>query len=280
MKRFQPRLIVCAILLPSLAIITHISLAATSSQPTTASSSGPVSQPAKELTLDLGNKVTMKLVLIPAGKFMMGSPKDEKDRYDNEGPQHEVAISKPFYMSIYTVTQTQYEQVMGKNPSNDKDIQNPVNTVSWDDAVEFCKKLSQKTGKTVRLSTEAEWEYACRAGSKTRFYYGDDDSKLDDYAWYSENSSKTKHAVGQKKPNDWGLYDMHGNIFQWCSDWYANSYTDTQENDPSGPIKGKTRVLRGGCWGYPPRLCRSAFRNGVVPSILSGSIGFRVVVEP
>ena len=191
------------------------------------------------LTLKLTDQVSMKFMRIPAGKFMMGSPDGEKDRQPNEGPQHEVAISKPFYMGIYHVTQEQYEAVMGKNPSNFKGQQNPVETVSWDEAVEFCKKASEKAGKKVRLPTEAEWEYACRAGSKTRFCFGDDDDKLGDFAWYAANSGNTTHPVGQKKPNAWGLYDLHGNVWQWCADRYdAKYYGNSPKTDPTGPAEG------------------------------------------
>ena len=238
-------------------------------------------QPAKELALDLGNKVTMKLALIPAGKFTMGSPDSEKDRSSDEGPQREVTISKAFYMGVYTVTQEQYEQIMGKNPSHFKGAQNPVEQVSWDDAVEFCKKLSQKAGKTVSLPTEAQWEYACRAGSKTRFSYGDDDDygKLGDYAWYSKNSDGKTHAVGQKKPNDFGLYDMHGNVWQWCSDWYVESYANANKTDPTGPASGSSRVLRGGSWYDYPDVCRSAHRLRCAPVIRNYVIGFRVSMD-
>ncbi|MBI5723299.1 MAG: formylglycine-generating enzyme family protein [Planctomycetes bacterium] len=240
----------------------------------------PSTQPAKELILDLGNKVTMKLVLIPAGKFKMGSLEDEKGRIKDEGPQREVAISNPFYLGIYEVTQEQYEQVMGKNPSQFKAPANPVDSVPWADAVEFCKELSQKAGKTVMLPTEARWEYACRAGSKTRFCYGDDENKLDDYAWYDKNSGNKTHPVGQKKANDWGLYDMHGNVWEWCSDWYADSYENVKNEDPQGPDSGTRRILRGGGWSGTVYFCRSATRRGwSLPSSRSSYFGFRVVVE-
>ena len=251
-------------------------------QAATAAASGPATQPAKELTLDLGNKVTLKLALVPAGKFTMGSPESEKDRNKDEGPQREVTISQPFYMGVYEVTQEQYEQVMGSNPSNFKGAQNPVERVSWNDAVEFCKKLSTKTGKTVRLPTEAQWEYACRAGSKTRFHYGDDDDygQLDDYAWYTKDSDRKTHAVGQKKPNDFGLYDMYGNVWEWCSDWYADSYANANKTDPPGPGSGAFRVLRGGSWSGNPPLCRSAGRFRFSPDLRGVYIfGFRVSVD-
>ena len=259
--------------------------------PSTQPATQPSTQPAKELTLDLGNNITMKLALIPAGKFTMGSPKEEQDAamaagvtrdlVPAEGPQHEVTISKPFYMGVHEVTQEQYEAVMDKNPSNFKGATNPVEKVSWDDAVAFCQALSRKTGKTVRLPTEAEWEYACRAGSKTRFSYGDDDNQLGNYAWYPANSGGTAHPAGQKKPNAFRLYDMHGNVWEWCSDWYAAGYyANANPIDPTGPAFGAPRrVLRGGSWGNAPQYCRSAFRLGYPPDYRYDIIGFRVSVD-
>ena len=236
---------------------------------------------AKQLTLDLGNKVTMKLVLIPSGKFMMGSPKDEKVHKENQSQQHEVILSKPFYMGIYDVTQEQYEQIMGKNPSYFKGAQNPVERVTWDEAVEFCKKVSQKTGKTVSVPSESLWEYACRAGSKARFSYGNDYDKLGDYAWYGKNSQGKTHPVGQKKPNAWGLYDMHGNVSQWCSDCYTGDFSNAIKTDPTGPDSGEFRVLRGGSWVInDPWFCCSACRLWYGPdyrSVVGNNMGFRVV---
>ena len=234
-------------------------------------------QPPKELTLDLGGGVKLDLVLISPGKFMMGSPAGEKDR-SNDETQHEVTLSKPFYIGKYAVTQEQYEKVMGANPSNFKGAKNPVETVSWDDAQDFCKKLSATSGKTVRLPTEAEREYACRAGSTTAFCFGDNENGLADYAWYASNSDSKTHPVGEKKPNAWGLYDMHGNVFEWCQDWYGD-YPAGAATDPQGAAQGAGRVLRGGCWGVAPRYCRSAFRDDNYPvGRLDGhGLGFRVV---
>ena len=232
----------------------------------------------KELTLDLGGGVTMKLVLIPAGKFMMGSPESEKGRDENEGPQHEVTISKPFYMGVTEVTQAQYEAVMGTNPSHFKGATNPVEMVSWNDATEFCKKLSEKTGQTVRLPTEAEWEYACRAGSKTRFSFGDADEGLGDYAWYNANSGNTTHPVGQKKPNAWGLYDMHGNVWEWCADWFGD-YPKGAVTDPRVRRPVQMRVLRGGSWYGDAGECRSGYRSWTTPIDRNDNGGFRVVVS-
>jgi formylglycine-generating enzyme required for sulfatase activity len=227
------------------------------------------------LTLDLGNGVTMKLVLIRPGKFVMGSPDSEKGREPKESPQHEVIITKPFYMGVTEVTQAQYEAVMGTNPSDFKGPTNPVDKVSWADAVEFCRKLSEKTGKTFRLPTEAEWENACRAGGKTRFSFGDSESVLGDYAWCGSNSGGKTHPVGQKKPNAWGLYDMHGNVWEWCADCYG-PYSNEASTDPQGPGSGGARVLRGGSWAYDDADgFRCAFRGDRGPAYRDGSGGFR-----
>jgi formylglycine-generating enzyme required for sulfatase activity len=268
-------------------------LGAVAAAPSTQPATQPSTQPAKELTLDLGNKVTMKLALIPAGKFLMGSPDGEKDGQTDERPQHEVTISKPFYMGVYEVTQEQYEQIIGKNPSSFKGAKNPVESVSWDEAVAFCQALSRKTGKTVSLPTEAQWEYACRAGTKTRFGFGDKDEDLCKYGNYCDKSNTNDLSwqdkdhndgfdktapVGSLKANDWGLYDMHGNVWEWCSDWYADSYANAKNQDPQGPDSGTQRVLRGGCWNLYPRCCRSAIRLRLNPDYRFFGNGFRVVV--
>jgi len=232
----------------------------------------------EEITLDLGGGVTMKCILVPAGKFMMGSAKSETDRHSDEGPQHEVTITKPFYMAATEVTQEQYQRIMGTNPSHFKGAKNPVECVSWDDAAEFCRRLSERTGKTVRLPTEAEWEYACRAGSTTRYCFGDADEGLGEYAWHSANSGTTTHPVGHKKSNAWGLYDMHGNVWEWCADWYGD-YPKGAVTDPQGPASGAFRVLRGGSWDGSLDGCRSASRFDTAPGYRFYFYGFRVVVS-
>jgi formylglycine-generating enzyme required for sulfatase activity len=232
----------------------------------------------KNLTLDLGKGVTMKLVLIPAGKFMMGSPGKENGHRREEDPQRVVTISKPFYMGVTEVTQAQYEAVTGKTPSRFKGPDNPVETVSWDEAMAFCKAISDKTGRTVRLPTEAEWEYACRAGTTTAYYFGDDASKLSDYAWNRPTCGPKTHPVGQKKPNAFGVYDMYGNVQEWCSDWYG-SYSDAKSTDPTGPTSGTERVPRGGSWFNDAPFCRSATRGTKPPDLRTNFIGFRVAVE-
>jgi formylglycine-generating enzyme required for sulfatase activity len=238
---------------------------------------GPPS-PRKAVT----NSIGMNLVYIHLGDFMMGSPDSEKDRFNHEGPQHKVKISRGLWMGIYEVTQAQYQSVMGTNPSCFKGDNLPVETVSWDDAVEFCRRLSQKEDKTYRLPTEAEWEYACRAGTTTRFYYGDDldESKLGEYAWYGSNSDGKTHPVGQKKSNAFGLYDMHGNVWEWCQDWYDEKYySNKPEVDPPGPASGQYRVLRGGNWSGNALDCRVADRVNDSLSSRDNGIGFRVVLD-
>ena len=186
------------------------------------------------------------------------------DDFENERPAHVVTLTKPFYMGKFTVTQEQYQQVMGTNPSNFKGKDNPVEMVSWDDAQEFCKKVNAASAQAVRLPTEAEWEYACRAGTSTKYYSGDSEEDLKRVAWYYANSGNTTHPVGQKEPNRFGLYDMHGNVWQWCQDWYGEYKADAVA-DPQGSAQGAYRVLRGGSWSDNPGYCRSAYRGWVRP---------------
>ena len=234
----------------------------------------------KTLILDLGKGVTMKLIRIPAGKFLMGSPATEKKRQKDEGPQRWVKISKAFYMGVTEVTQAQYQCVTGKNPSKHKGPRNPVQCVPWYDATAFCEALSKKTGRTVRLPTEAEWEYACRAGTKTRFSFGDEDEDFDAHGWCKANSGAKIHPVGRKKPNPAGLYDMHGNVFEWCRDWCdAKFYANAKNVDPENTTKTHTRVLRGGAWDIAPARCRATSRYSLSPGLRYYAIaGFRVVV--
>ena len=232
------------------------------------------------IELNCGDGVVMKCKLIPAGTFLMGSPKGEQERCDDEGPQHEVTLSRPFYMGVYPVTQAQYKAVMRKAPSNFKGKDRPVESVSWDDALAFCEELSAETGKKVVLPTEAQWEYACRAGTTTKYSFGDSESRLDLYGWYDGTSGEGTHPVGQKKPNPWGLYDMHGNVWEWCADWYGEKYYANADScDPKGPDSGSARVLRGGSWDLNPARCRSADRVRDAPDRRSGDVGFRVVVD-
>jgi sulfatase modifying factor 1 len=234
------------------------------------------------------NTLGMKLNKIPAGTFTMGSPEGEEGRYDREH-QHKVTITKPFYMQTTEVTQGQWKAVMGTNPWKDEygakeGVNYPATCVSWNDAVAYCKKLSEKEGKTYRLPTEAEWEYACRAGTETRWSFGDDEKVLGDYAWYEGNAmdigERYAHQVGLKKPNAFGLYDMHGNVFEWCHDVYGEDYyQQSSEKDPTGPTSGFFRVLRGGSWSNGTHGLRSARRGLVVAGRYYFYDGFRVVRE-
>jgi len=243
----------------------------------------PVATPTcQTLMLDIGEALTMAFMLIPAGQFTMGSPEIEKGHTEDE-VQHEVTISQPFYMGKFQVTQGQWQAVMGSNPSDLRVSDFPVTKVSWDDCQEFCKKLSAKAGKTVRLPTEAEWEYACRAGSATRFCSGDSDIDLNAFAWcYNSVLGLTigqEAPVGQKRPNAWWLHDMHGNVCEWCHDWYDNSYYENSpRTNPRGPDTGSERVLRGGSWNYMSEYCRSANRNSSTPCGRSIHYGFRCVL--
>ena len=222
----------------------------------------------------------LEMVLIPAGTFTMGSPSDEQDRDSDEGPQHQVTITKDFYMGKYEVTQTQWQAVMGNNPSYFSGTNNPVERVSWNDCQSFIGKLNALGLGTFRLPTEAEWEYACRAGTTTRFYWGNDPSysEIGNYAWYGGNSGSKTHEVGQRLPNDWGLYDMSGNVWEWCQDWYG-SYPSGSQVDPTGQQSGSSRVLRGGVWNLNAWWCRSAFRYWYWPVYTYYYIGFRVLVS-
>jgi formylglycine-generating enzyme required for sulfatase activity len=239
------------------------------------------------------NSLEMKFVPIPEGSFMLGSPRDEQGRYNDE-TLHKVTITKPFYMQTTQVTQAQWEAIMEHNPSrfNIQGDECPVEKVSWDDVQEFIEKLNKRENTDkYRLPTEAEWEYSCRAGSKTKFCFGDDEydegmvgmlfsklgarSELEEYAWYKKNSEDMTLPVGQKKPNDWGLYDMHGNVCEWCRDIYAD-YPENHAVDPEGASEGNQYVLRGGSWDSNEDELRSADRRRDHPTTRKSRIGFRL----
>ncbi len=240
--------------------------------------------PPKELTVDLGKGVKLEMVLIPAGEFMMGSPDSHKDADAEEKPQHRVRITKPFYLGKYPVTQEQWEAVMGDNPSYFKGPKNPVELVSWEDCQQFLGKLNAKSaagGGKFQLPSEAQWEYACRAGSKTRYCFGDDEKQLREYAWYQGNSDDKTHPVGEKKPNAWGLYDMHGNVWEWCQDWWKDGYyKESPVDDPTGPTEGSGRVFRGGSWHDQARDCQSARRYRHWPVTHGNHMGLRISLVP
>jgi formylglycine-generating enzyme len=237
------------------------------------------------------NTIGMKLKEIPAGTFVMGSPETEFVRGDDE-QQHKVTITKAFYMQTTEVTQGQWKVVMGSEPWKGQKYSKyikeganyPAVYVNWDDAVAYCKKLSEKEGKTYRLATEAEWEYACRAGTESIWNFGNDEKVLGDYAWYDKNTNDIgedyAHQVGLKKPNAFGLYDMHGNVREWCHDYYeVDYYKQSPAQDPTGPVTGSSRVLRGGSWFRNSVFSRSDDRNRYDAGRFYFSLGFRVVRE-
>jgi len=219
------------------------------------------------------NRLGMVLVPVPAGQFWLGSPALETGHQEDE-TRHLVQITKPFYFSAHEVTQKQYESVMGYNPTHSKDADKPVENVSWNEAVDFCDKLSKQEGHQYRLPTEAEWEYACRAGTTTAYSFGEDASRLDRYAWYSGNSDYTTHTGGEKLPNPWGLYDMHGNVWEWCQDRYED-YPSGAVTDPTGPASGIYRLLRGGSFVVRTSYVRSALRFNDQPVNRTSFLGFR-----
>ncbi len=243
-------------------------------------------QQLKEIT----NSIGTKLVLIHAGSFTMGSPVSEVGRQDNETP-HEVTISKSYYLGAYEVTQEQYGQVMEENPSLFLGSQLPVEQVNWDDSVSYCKKLSdlreeKDAGRVYRLPTEAEWEYACRSTSGAAYSFGDTSDALAEYSWFSDSNEKNPaiqlnsktHPVGEKKSNRWGLFDMHGNVSEWCHDRFAD-YPAGESTDPQGPEQGLSRVYRGGSWLDVYGNCRSARRGSGNPLKRTFVNGFRVAMS-
>jgi formylglycine-generating enzyme required for sulfatase activity len=255
------------------------------------------------------NSIGIQLTLIPAGGFIMGSPGEDGEAFDDETPAHEVRITRPFYLGVHEVTQAQYAAAMGNNPSwfsanggghaaiaGHSSDRHPVESVLWLDAVKFCNHLSETEGLTAfyevedqtvhvpnwrapgyRLPTEAEWEYACRANSETRYSFGDDAAGLGKHGWYDGNSDGRTHPVGLKSPNKFGLYDIHGNVWEWCWDCYGvRYYAESAADDPRGPSQGAARVFRGGAWDYRPQGARSAFRIRYSSEDRPFSVGFRV----
>lgn len=239
----------------------------------------------RDMPVSMANSIRMKFALIPPGEFLMGTPPYDSLAGGDEAPRHRVRIARPFYLGVYEVTQAEYRGVIGGRPSYlpEASPSLPEVMVSWEDAVEFCHKLSQfpderVEGRVYRLPTEAEWEHACRAETTTDWWCGNDPDALADRAWFASNAERT-HPVGLKKPNAWGLHDIHGNVSEWCSDWYSAGYYKQPAADPRGPSTGSSRVVRGGFWKAPATGCRSAFRAYNGPANRSPYVGFRVVAE-
>jgi len=243
------------------------------------------------LPLEIRHRATgMHLVFIPAGEFVMGSPEHEEGRdAEREGKRHKVQLTKPFYLGKYEVTQPEWQKLMPKNPSYFIGESLPVDSVRWPECQGFVKRLNTSLpspsgrgaggeGPSFALPTEAQWEYACRAGTQTPYSFGGDENELGDHAWYRPNHADTKHPVGQKKPNNWGLYDMHGNAWEWCEDWYG-PYPTGELTDPTGPDVGTDRILRGGSGWNPAPLLRSARRQFEKPSHLTHTVGCRLVLN-
>jgi formylglycine-generating enzyme required for sulfatase activity len=227
-----------------------------------------------------------EMVQLPGGRFMMG----DKDEVDAQ--PHEVVVA-PFYMDKHLVTQEQYQRTMGDNPSRWKSGRNPVEQVRWSDAVKFCNARSRLEGlqpcydlqtwqcnfeaNGYRLPTEAEWEYACRAGTQTAYFFGSDASKLGDYAWFDKNSGGHPQPVAQKRPNPWGLYDMVGNVWQWCNDFYkVDYYQESPPENPRGPKEGENKVVRGGAWKFSGDNCRSGYRYNEAPGYVDVCFGYDI----
>jgi DNA-binding transcriptional ArsR family regulator len=230
------------------------------------------------LTLTIGDDVSLSFRWIPSGSFLVGSPGTEEGHEESESPQHRVVIASGFRMSCVPVTRDQWEAVMGPPLARPAQASHPVTEVSWDDAQGFLARLPQVLEQGSVRPTEAEWEYACRAGSSGPYASGDSEADLDRMGWYAANSGGATHPAGEKAPNAWGLQDMHGNVFEWCQDW-DGPYAPCEQTDPTGPPSGDKRILRGGCFKCPPPYCRSANRYSAPPHRRGRNFGFRVVLR-
>ena len=233
---------------------------------------------------DFSNSIGMKLKLVLPGEFMMGAPESDGNAIEDERPQHRVRITKPFFLSVTEVTQEQYRNVMQVNPSFFRGDNLPVERVTWNDAAKFCKRLSAKEDRVYRLPTEAEWEYACRAGSSGRYCFGEQATHLGEFAWFSHNAGAITHSVGEKTANAWGFFDMYGNVMEWCGDWYESDYyLRSPTEDPRGPSDISDRVCRGGAYAFAAAHCRSTSRYRFASDFHTyslGWLGFRVVLCP
>ena len=252
-------------------ITCFIGLATLALLPSVHAADGAVRKSGDTAVITLPGGEKMEMIWCAPGKFLMGSPITEPGRFEDE-IRHSVSITKGFWLGKYEVTQRQWQSVMRGNHSRFKSPDNPVESVSWDDCGMFIRKVNEALGGLARLPTEAEWEYACRAGSEAPV---SGSGKLPDMAWYDLNSDGQTHEVGRNKPNAWGFYDMHGNVLEWCADWFSVP-TAATTTDPKGPPSGAFKILRGGCWFFYERDCRSAYRLKRAPGTRNCIFGFRL----
>lgn len=242
------------------------------------SSSSSMASGSNAISIPVKDGISIDMVKVEAGTFMMGATSEMKDPYSDEKPVHQVTLTNDYYMGKYEVTQALWQAVMGSNPSNFKGDNLPVETVNWNDCQEFISKLNSLTGRKFRLPTEAEWEYAARGGKKSRGYQYSGSRKISDVAWYEGNSRSKTHPVGRKQANELGIYDMSGNVWEWCSDWYG-SYSSSSQTNPMGSDSGAKRVRRGGSWCYIARICRSSYRYGDAPDCRGLDLGLRLALS-
>ena len=245
---------------------------ASSSVASGASSSG------NTIIIPVKDGISIDMIRVEAGTFTMGATTEMKDPWDDEKPTHQVTLTNDYYIGKYEVTQALWKAVMGKNPSNFKGDNLPVEEVSWNDCQKFISKLNSITGKTFRLPTEAEWEYAARGGKKSRGYQYSGSNNLSDVAWYTDNSGSKTHTVGSKQANELGIYDMSGNVYEWCQDW-KGSYSSSSQVNPTGDNSGSRRVGRGGSWGDAAGICRSSVRSIFAPDNRRSGLGLRLVLS-
>ena len=242
------------------------------------SSSSSVSFGGNTISIPVKNGITIDMIKVEAGTFMMGATSEMQNPYDDEKPVHQVTLTNDYYIGKYEVTQALWQSVMGSNPSYFKGDNLPVENVSCDDCQEFISKLNRMTGRTFRLPTEAEWEYAARGGKKSRGYQYSGSSNISDVAWYDGNSGSKTHPVGTKQANELGLYDMTGNVWEWCQDWYY-SYVSSSQTNPTGAVSGSSRVRRGGSWSSLAKYCRSSYRNFGTSDCRYYYLGLRLVLS-
>ena len=261
---------------PQYAITQNVTNQSLDSQQSTPQTHPTVSD--NTISIPVKDGISIDMVRVEAGTFTMGATAEMKDPYDDEKPIHRVTLTNDYYIGKYEVTQALWKAVMGNNPSYFKGDNLPVEQVSWNDCQEFISKLNRITGKTFRLPTEAEWEYAARGGNKSRGYQYSGSNNTLDVAWFRDNSGSNTHAVGTKQPNELGIYDMSGNVEEWCQDWYG-AYSSSSQVNPTGANSGPYRVFRGGGWFYVAWSCRSSFRYIYEPDDRDTTLGLRLVLS-